>query len=214
MQCSLVALSAASVCLSPIMALSAQACSDPLVPSFVPEIPIQPLTLLHDRRLNNPRTDGKGPFAVIESGRGRESERAGQRSHPSPRLASIDQIHCNKINHGSERNATPVAKHSRSRQNESRLADGHGTNTLVSECLTRRPSEDLMRSLPRSHGTGEKDFPSQGPGRTSQARRIRHRRPRAREGLGLVLLLCTRPTLARNAAIRRSRPPRGCPMRF
>ena len=28
----------------------------------------------------------------------------------------------------------------------------------------------------------------------------------AREGLGLGLLLCTRPTLARNAAIRRSRP--------
>ena len=97
--------------------------------------------------------------------RERASERARQRSHPSPRLASIDQIHCNKINHGSERNATPVAKHSRSRQNDSRLADGHGTNTLVSECLTRRPSEDLMRSLPRSHGTGEKDFPSQGPGR-------------------------------------------------
>ena len=71
-----------------------------------------------------------------------------------------------------------------------------------------------MRSLPRSHGTGEKDFPSQGPGRA-----------RAGAGGGLCApppapapvrasgsassYVLGRRSLARNAAIRRSRPPRG-----
>ena len=68
-----------------------------------------------------------------------------------------------------------------------------------------------MRSLPRSHGTGEKDFPSQGPGRA-----------RAGAGGGLCApppapapvrasgsassYVLGRRSLARNAAIRRSRP--------
>ena len=84
----------------------------------------------------------------------------------------------------------------------------------VSDSETDRASEDLMRSLPRSHGTGEKDFPSQVPGRA-----------RAGAGGGLCApppapapvrasgsassYVLGRRSLARNAAIRRSRPPRG-----
>ena len=71
-----------------------------------------------------------------------------------------------------------------------------------------------MRSLPRSHGTGEKDFPSQGPGwaRASAGGGLCAPPPApapVRASGSASSYVLGRRSLARNAAIRRSRPPRG-----
>ena len=70
-----------------------------------------------------------------------------------------------------------------------------------------------MRSLPRSHGTGEKDFPSQGP-EAGQARPgAADPLPPARGGLGLGLLLLGRRSHAMPRFGGAGRVA-GCPMRF